>query len=111
VIDVSVGYREDVDRVIATLRALGEEFFADEQWGELLLETPEVLGVENFAESGVVVRIAAKTLPLKQWEVARELRRQIKKRFDAEGIEIPYPQTVNWNDASAAALPAPVKTS
>lgn len=110
VIDVSVGYREDVDRVIATLRALGEEFYADEQWGELLLETPEVLGVENFAESGIVVRLAAKTLPLKQWEVARELRRQIKKRFDAEGIEIPYPQTVNWNDGSAAALPAPVKT-
>jgi moderate conductance mechanosensitive channel len=91
VIDVAVAYREDVDRVIATLRTLGAEFQADPQWGELLIEPPEVLGVESLAESGVIVRMTAKTLPLKQWDVARELRRLIKKRFDAEGIEIPFP--------------------
>ena len=91
VIDVSVAYGEDVDVVIATLRKLGEEFQQDPAWGPLLVEPPEVLGVENLGDSGVVVRMTAKTLPLKQWDVARELRRRIKKQFDADGIEIPYP--------------------
>jgi len=99
VIDVGVAYREDVDKVIATLRALAAEFQADPQWGQLLLDPPEVLGVENLADSAVIVRMAAKTLPLKQWDVARELRRRIKNRFDAEGIEIPYPHlTFYWGE-------------
>ena len=91
VIDVSVAYNEDVDVVIETLRQLGTELHNDPQWAALLIDPPEVLGVENLGDSGVVVRMMAKTLPLKQWEVARELRRRVKKRFDADGIEIPYP--------------------
>lgn len=91
VLDVGVAYKEDVDEVIAVLRELGDSFHADEEWGPLLVEPPEVLGVEQFADSAVVIRMTTKTLPLKQWEVARELRRRIKKRFDAEGIEIPFP--------------------
>lgn len=99
VIDVGVAYRADVDKVIATLRALAAEFYADPQWAPLLIDPPEVLGVENLADSAVIVRMAAKTLPLKQWDVARELRRLIKKRFDAEGIEIPYPHlTFYWGE-------------
>lgn len=99
VIDVGVAYREDVDRVITTLRELAGEFQADASWGQLLLEAPEVLGIESLTDSSVIVRMTAKTLPLKQWEVARELRRLIKKRFDAEGIEIPYPHlTFYWGE-------------
>lgn len=105
VIDVGVAYREDVDRVIETLKNLGAEFQADPDWGPLLLDPPEVLGVENLSDSAVVVRMTAKTLPLKQWDVARELRRRIKKRFDAEGIEIPYPHlTFYWGQDQ---MPAP----
>jgi moderate conductance mechanosensitive channel len=92
VVDVKISYRQDVDQAIDTLKALTAEFQADPQWGPLLIEAPEVLGVEELAEGGVIVRTAAKTLPLKQWDVARELRRLIKKRFEAEGIEIPFPQ-------------------
>ena len=91
VIDVGVAYNEDVDTVIASLRRLGAEFLEDPQWSPLLVDAPEVLGVENLGDSAVVVRVVAKTLPLKQWDVARELRRRIKNRFDEEGIEIPYP--------------------
>jgi small conductance mechanosensitive channel len=108
VIDVAVAYREDVDRVIATLKSLGAEFHADPEWSQLLVDTPEVLGVENLADSAVVVRMAAKTLPLKQWDVARELRRRIKNRFDAEGIEIPYPHLkFYWGDAQMPATSNP----
>ena len=91
VIDVGVAYGADVDKVIQTLKNLVAEFHADPEWGPLLVEAPEVPGIENFGDSSVVVRVTAKTLPLKQWDVARELRRRIKNRFDAEGIEIPYP--------------------
>lgn len=90
VIDVSIAYNEDVDHVNATLKKLGEEFLRDPQWGPLLVEPPEVLGIENWTNTGVVVRMTAKTLPLKQWDVSRELRHRIKKRFDAEKITIPH---------------------
>ncbi|MGQ0562996.1 MAG: mechanosensitive ion channel family protein, partial [Gemmatimonadota bacterium] len=97
VIDVSVAYRVDIDAAIDTLKQLAAEFQADPDWAPLLVEPPEVPGVESLGDSGVVVRVTAKTLPLKQWDVARELRRRIKKRFEAEGIEIPFPHlTFYW---------------
>jgi moderate conductance mechanosensitive channel len=106
VLHIAVAYREDVDRVMDVLRDLLAEFHADPEWGALLLEEPVVPGVENFADSAVVIRVMAKTLPLKQWDVARELRRRIKNRFDREHIEIPYPHlTFYWGDGQS---PAPV---
>jgi small conductance mechanosensitive channel len=99
VLDIGVAYREDVDRVIAVLHQLGEQFLADPQWGPLLLEAPDVLGVQSLADSAVVIRMQARTLPLKQWDVARELRRRIKNRFDREDIQIPFPHlTFYWGD-------------
>jgi small conductance mechanosensitive channel len=97
VIDVKVAYGENVDRVIDVMRQTGEEFQQDAQWAPLLLDAPEVLGIETLADTGVLVRMTAKTLPLKQWDVSRELRRRIKKRFDEEGIVLP---------ATAAIAPA-----
>ncbi|HSJ14077.1 MAG TPA: mechanosensitive ion channel family protein [Longimicrobiales bacterium] len=102
VLDIGVAYKEDVDRVIAVLRNEGERFHTDPEFGQLLLEPPQVLGVDSFADSAVVIRMVAKTLPMKQWDVARELRRRIKKRFDAEGIEIPFPHvTFYWGEGQA----------
>jgi small conductance mechanosensitive channel len=89
VIDVSVAYAEDVDRVIAMLRNTADAFQTDPEWSMLLLDQPQVLGVENFTETGVTIRMIAKTPPLKQWEVSRELRRRIKLRLDQEGIQLP----------------------
>lgn len=88
VLDIGVSYKEDIDRVAEVLRKVGSELQEDEQFGRLLLEPPEVLGVEAFGESKVKIKMVAKTLPQKQWEVARELRRRIKAAFDQEGIEI-----------------------
>ena len=83
-----------MDRVIAVLTDVGQSLADDDAYGKLVLEPPQVLGVEALAESQVTIRLLAKTLPLKQWEVARELRRRIKARFDREGIRIPYPHRV-----------------
>jgi moderate conductance mechanosensitive channel len=108
VLHVGVAYREDVDRVMDVLRDLLREFQADPEWGALLLEEPVVPGIENFADSAVVIRVMAKTLPLKQWDVARELRRRIKNRFDREGIQIPFPHvSVYWGDAQMPSFTPP----
>ncbi len=99
VLDIGVAYREDPDRVIAVLRDVGRELWDDPDWRPLMLEQPEVPGVESFANSAVNIRMSAKTLPLKKWEVGRELRKRIKVRLDREGIETPSShQTVYWAD-------------
>lgn len=111
---VGVAYGEDVDRAIETLESLGEEFWEDPEWRPLLLEQPEVPGVERLDDSAVVLRLIGKTMPLKQWDVMRELRRRIKNRFDAEGIEIPFPhRTLYWGSGqeSPARPPGPADES
>jgi small conductance mechanosensitive channel len=102
VFDVGVSYKEDVDRVIAVLRDIGAELQADEAFRRLILEPIEVVGVDRFEESSVVIRARIKTRPIRQWEVAREFNRRLKRAFDEKGIEIPFPQrTVHhrWDQA------------
>jgi small conductance mechanosensitive channel len=100
VLDIGVAYKEDVDAVIRVLRDVVTELWRDEAWRPLLTEEPAVWGVEALADSAVTIRLVAATLPARQWEVARELRRRIKNRFDRDGIEIPFPQrTLHLGDA------------
>jgi small-conductance mechanosensitive channel len=94
VIDLGISYREDPDRVAAVLRQVGAEMQADPQFGPSILEPIEVMGVDAFADWSVTLKTRIKTVPLKQWEVGRELRKRIKKAFDAHGIEIPFPERV-----------------
>jgi small-conductance mechanosensitive channel len=72
---------------------------AEEPWKSALLESLQIFGVERFGESQLVIRVGVKTVPLKQWEVGRELRNRIKIRFDEKEIEIPFPHCVLiWED-------------
>jgi len=91
VMDVGVAYKEDTDTVVDVLRDVGADIQSDEDFGQHILDELEVLGVDDFADSAVTIKIRIKTRPLKQWMVGRELRRRIKKAFDSEGIEIPFP--------------------
>ena len=100
VLEIGVAYKEDVDHVMAVLRSIAAELQEDPEWKPLLTEEIVVPGIESFGESSVNLRIMATTVPLKQWDVARELRLRIKRRFDADGIEIPFPhRTIFWGDA------------
>jgi len=94
-LDIGVAYHEDIDRVIGVLQQVGQELARDERMGPLIMESPEVLGIESFGESQVTIKVLVKTLPQRQWEVAREFRRRIKATFKKEGIEIPYPTRVH----------------
>ena len=99
VLDVGISYREEVDQVIELLKQIGKELAAEEPWKSVLLEPLQIFGVERFGESELVIRVVVKTIPLKQWEVGRELRRRIKIRFDEKGIQIPFPHRVLiWED-------------
>jgi len=91
VVDMGVAYKEDTDRVVQVMTEVAAELQADPAYGPNILGPLEVLGVDAFADSSVVVKVRLKTLPLKQWEVGRQYRRRIKKAFDAQGIEIPFP--------------------
>ncbi len=91
VLDVSVAYGEDTDRVAEVLKELGDELRLDAKFASLIRDDLEILGVERLADSGVVIRARIKTEPMARWSVAREMNRRIKQRFDRLGIEIPYP--------------------
>ncbi|MEQ6901274.1 mechanosensitive ion channel family protein [Nocardioides sp. YIM 152588] len=97
VIDVGVGYGEDLVRVQEVLREIAHGLWEDEDYRDVVIEEPEVTGVENLAADAVTVRVMVKTAPLQQWTVARALRQRIKARFDYEGIEIPFAQRVVWH--------------
>lgn len=97
VIDVGVGYGEDLARVQRVLREVAHDLWQDEDFRDVVIEEPEVTGVENLAADAVTVRVLVKTAPLQQWAVARELRQRIKARLDYEGIEIPFAQRVVWH--------------
>lgn len=91
VIDVGVAYKEDTDRVVEVMRRVAEELRQDRNFGSMILEPMEIFGVDNFGESEVTIKARFKTQPLQQWNVGREYRRRLKKAFDTEGIEIPFP--------------------
>jgi len=91
--NISVGYGEDLDRVIAVINQVGRELADDPYWGTLVLEPPSVLRVDSLGDSGVEIKVLGNTRPIKQWDVMGELRLRLKRRFDQEGIEIPWPHT------------------
>jgi moderate conductance mechanosensitive channel len=92
-VDISVAYHEDVDRVIAIMREVAADVSKDDDWRALLTDDITVPGVEAFDEGAVRIRMVVSSIPTKQFDVARELRRRLKKRFDAEKIEFPAPRT------------------
>ena len=93
VFDIGVAYKENIEYVINVLKELGESFRTTSNYGNFILEPIEILGLDKFDDSAVVIRARFKTKPMKQWEVGRAFNLKIKERFDELGIEIPFPQT------------------
>jgi small-conductance mechanosensitive channel len=91
VIDVSIDYSEDTDRVAEVLRGIAAEMRQDSRWRPVIRDDLDVMGVDKLGDSGVIMRVRLKTDPAQRWAVAREMNRRIKRRFDELGIDIPYP--------------------
>ena len=92
-LDVSVAYATDLDHAISVINRVGQELAADENWTKLVIRAPQALGVNKLGDSGIDIKIMGDVKPMQQWVVMRELRLRLKKAFDAEGIEIPWPHT------------------
>lgn len=91
---IGVAYETDLDHALDVLMDEIGKLKAD--MPEEIIEEPERLGVDEFGDSSITLRVWIKTQPLKQWKVNRELNRRVHKRFEKEGIEIPFPQRTLW---------------
>lgn len=92
--NIGVSYSADLKHVIAVVNRVGQDLAEDPDWKEQIITAPQFLRVDDFADSAVVIKILGDTKPLKQWDVAGELRMRLKIAFDQEKIEIPFPQRV-----------------
>lgn len=101
---IEVAYHTDLDRAIAVIEQVASQMSRESKWQKLILEPPEVLGVDAFGDNSITIRLLIPTQPLKQWEVGREFRRRLKYAFDEAEISIPFPQRSLWFENS---LPLP----
>lgn len=92
-LDISVSYGTDLDHAIEVINRVCKEMAEDEVWGKVLRTVPKVLRVNNLGDSGIDIKVLGEVKPLEQWNVTGQLRLRIKKAFDEEGIEIPWPHT------------------
>jgi small-conductance mechanosensitive channel len=92
VFDIAIDYREDVDRVMRVLMTLAREMRSDPQYGMLIIDNPELQGVDRLSDTAVRIKFLIKTQPIQQWNVKRELLRRIKNKFDELGIAFAFPQ-------------------
>jgi len=92
-LNIPVAYDTNLDHAINVLNRVGKELAADEDWRPVIKSAPQVLRVDNLGDSGIDIKVLGDVKPLQQWAVTGELRKRIKKAFDDEGIEIPWPHT------------------
>lgn len=101
VFDIGVAYKEDTDRVSEVMKEVAEEMRNDDSFREKIIEPLEILGVDAFGDSAVVIKARQKTKPIQQWTVGREYLRRLKKAFDEKAIEIPFPhRSLYFGEAS-----------
>ncbi len=96
-LNIKVAHATDIDKAIDILNQVGKDLAKDKKWGEFTREDPAVMRVDNIDETGIDIKIVGQTEPMKQWDLTGQLRIRIKKAFDKEGIEIPYPHRVIVN--------------
>ncbi|MBG1262040.1 mechanosensitive ion channel family protein [Nostoc commune] len=93
---IPIAYQADIEKALKLIESIGFEMDKDPQWERQILETPQVLGIDQFGDRGLIIRVWIKTQPLKQWDVAREFRRRLKVALDHAGISISVPQQAIW---------------
>jgi len=112
VFEVGVAYREDVDEVINVMKEVDEELRNDPGYKDDILEPLEVFGLDQFADSALIIKARTTTKPIKQWAIGREFNRRLKKKFDEKNIEIPFPHITLYmgQDKQGQAPPLHVAT-
>ena len=113
VFEVGVAYREDVDEVIEVMKEVDEDLRNDPGYKDDILEPLEVFGLDQFADSALIIKARTTTKPIKQWAIGREFNRRLKKKFDEKNIEIPFPHITLYmgQDKQGQAPPLHVATN
>jgi small conductance mechanosensitive channel len=109
--DIGVAYREDVDEVTGVIKEVDEELRSDSDFSGDILEPIDILGLDQFADSAVVIRARIKTRPIRQWRVGREFNARLKKAFDARDIEIPFPHITVYMGQDKQGQAPPVRVA
>ena len=105
-VDTGIAYRENYDEVAEILREVGEDLRTDAEIGSDILEPIDIMGLDSFGDSAVIVRARLKTTAGKQWGIGREFNRRLKAAFDAKGIEMPFPhQTIYFGEDKEGRAP------
>lgn len=91
VMDIGVAYKEDIERVSQVMKETATAFRAEPDWADKILDDLEIAGVDQWADSAVVIKCRLKTMAQEQWAVRRAFLGRLKNAFDRAGIEIPYP--------------------
>lgn len=100
---IDVAYQTDPEKALAVLKEVSQGLYNDLDWRDKMLESPEVLGLDSLSHSGMTITVLAKTVPLQQWAVGRELRFRIRKALRTNSIEIGVPQQVYIQESSNTA--------
>jgi len=111
VFDIGVAYRENVDEVINVIKEVDEELRNDPAYKDDILEPIEVLGLDEFADSAIIIKARTTTKPIKQWYVGREFKRRLKMKFDEKDIEIPFPHVTLYMGQDKQGHSPPVHVS
>jgi small-conductance mechanosensitive channel len=111
VLSVGVAYKEDYDQVVEVLKGIVREMRAEPAWKQIILEDLEVWGLDQFADSAIIIKCRIKCIPLGRWSVTREFNRRMKMRFDEHGIEIPFPHRKLVYDGPLVTLAGPGEVS
>jgi small conductance mechanosensitive channel len=101
-VDVDVAYETDLERARDVLERAASAVCEREEHADKIVEAPKVLGVEALAADGITLRVIVRVEPGAQWDIQRAIREEVKRVFDAEGIEIPFPQRTVWMRADGA---------
>ncbi len=109
VIDVGIAYKEDVDQVCEIMKETAAELRSDQVFGPRILEDLEIAGVESWADSAVIIRCRFKVKALEQWAIRRQYLQRLKREFDKQGIEIPFPHMTLYAGQDRKASPFPLK--
>ena len=96
VLDVDVAYDTDIDLAASVIKEVADSVWQEEVESATIIEEPEIWGVQSFGADAISIRLAVKTEPNEQWATGRLIRARLKKAFDANGIEIPFPQRTVW---------------
>jgi small conductance mechanosensitive channel len=90
-LNIGIAYDSDLEKAMEVLNRIGKELAEDKDWRDQFIHPISVKGVDDFADSAIIIKVLGDTKPLKQWDIMREYRKRVKLTFDKEGIEIPYP--------------------